>query len=145
MAKAGRKPQPYVTSWGEIVPGLARQRDDGRWRVVATGVRFTEPDERVAVRTFRERHVPQTELLQVPVLGSDQARTNEEVNRILAFRAESVLNPDGSSVIVRNAHPTAIWGWLRQMLIERPEYVAKMVGIPELAGLRHLPLPRPPL
>lgn len=38
-----------------------------------------------------------------------------------------------------------LWPWLREQLIVRPEYVAKMTGIPELTGLRHLPIPKPPL
>src|SRR5258706_523051 len=42
MAKTGRKQKPYETSWGEIVPGLAYQRNDRRWRVIATNHRFPE-------------------------------------------------------------------------------------------------------
>jgi hypothetical protein len=112
--------------------------------VIATNHRFTEPDERLAVRTFRDRYAPApTELVQVPVLAPGQAQSNEEVNQILAYRAETVVDADGGSVTVRNAHPTALWGWLRQLLLKEPEYIAKMVGIPELASLRHLSLPRP--
>lgn len=145
MAKVGRKPKPYVTSWGEVVPGLARQSNDGRWRVVATGHRFTEPDERLAVHLFRQRYSSEVELVQVPVLGSGQARTNEEVNQILGPRAQTVYQEDGDSIIIRLAHPNAVWGWLRQLLIEKPEHVAKMTGIPQVANLRHMALPRPRL
>lgn len=35
-----------------------------------------------------------------------------------------------------------IWPWLREQLIERPEYVAMMTGIPEVAALRNLPIPK---
>lgn len=144
MAKTGRKQKPHETSWGETIPGLAYQRNDRRWRVIGTNIRFTEADERLAVRKYQEQYSrAAAQLVQVPVLGSGQAQSNEEVNKILAYRAETVVDADGGSVTVRNAHPTAFWGWLRQLLLNESVYVAKMVGIPELAGLRHLPLPRP--
>src|SRR5690348_4477049 len=47
-AKRGRPQKPYQASWGDIVPGLARD-SDGRWRIVATGFRFSDADERRAV------------------------------------------------------------------------------------------------
>ncbi len=53
MTEIGRKQKPHETSWGEIVPGLARDVDQ-RWRIVATGQRFTESDERKAVERFRK-------------------------------------------------------------------------------------------
>lgn len=52
MAKMGRKPKPYISTWGEIIPDLARD-SDGRWRIVPTRYRFTETDERLAVMRFR--------------------------------------------------------------------------------------------
>lgn len=145
VAKAGRKPKPYVTSWGEVVAGLARQGNDGRWRVVETGQRFTEPDERRAVRRFREQHETKVELVQIPVLGSGQAKTGKEANRILAPRAQTVYGDDNDSIIVREAHPQAIWSWIRRMLIEKPEYVSKMTDIPELINLGDMNPPGPAL
>jgi len=34
-----------------------------------------------------------------------------------------------------------LWAWLREQLIDRPEFIAKQVGIPELARLADLPQP----
>ena len=137
--KTGRKQKPYETSWGEIVPGLARQSNDGRWRdgrwrVVATGLRYTEPDERLAVRLFHEKYALKSELVQVPVLGNGQAQNNDEVNKILAYKAETIDGPDGNPITVRYAHPSGLWGWFREILFKKPDYVAKMTGIPELTN-----------
>jgi hypothetical protein len=38
-----------------------------------------------------------------------------------------------------------IWPWLRNLLVTQPAYVARKVGIPAIASLSSLPLPRPPL
>ena len=47
--KRGRKPVPYVCPWNnETIDGLCLC-PDGRWRIVETGVKFTEPDPRRAV------------------------------------------------------------------------------------------------
>lgn len=122
----GRPKKPYQTSWGDIIPCLARDTD-GRWRIIATGKRFTEPDERRAVARFHAMHQPET--VKVPS----------------TVRSESVPTGDGFSRLILRAETPAddYWRWLREELIARPEYVAKMTGIPELANLRHLPLPKP--
>ena len=70
------------------------------------------------------------------------------MNLVLAGRSEMVIDPDepqAPAMIVRTVHPAAIWNWVRQQLLKDAAYVAKMTGIPELAGLQHLPLPRPSL
>ncbi|MCX5661534.1 MAG: hypothetical protein NTW19_17790, partial [Planctomycetota bacterium] len=48
QGKAGRPQKPYRTTWGELIDGLARGKDE-RWRIIATGFRFTEASERLAV------------------------------------------------------------------------------------------------
>lgn len=53
MPKRGRPQKPYQTSWNLPIPGLARD-PDGRWRILATGQRFTEHDERRAIARFYE-------------------------------------------------------------------------------------------
>ena len=54
MAKVGRKHRGYLTDdRSTTVHGLQRDRD-GRWRIVATGFRFTEPDESRAIDKFYE-------------------------------------------------------------------------------------------
>lgn len=92
--------------------------------MVATGLRYTEPDERLAVRLFREKYAPRAELVQIPVLGSGQAWTDDEVNQILAYRAQTIDGPDGTPLAVRWAHPTALRGWFREMLLKKADHVA---------------------
>ncbi len=48
MAKIGRKQKPYESTNGKTIPGLAQDKD-GRWRIIATGQRFTETDEQRAI------------------------------------------------------------------------------------------------
>lgn len=52
QARRGRPAKSYTTSWGETINGLARG-NDGRWRIIATGQRFTEADERRAKRAIK--------------------------------------------------------------------------------------------
>ena len=52
-SRRGRHSKPYRTSQGEEIQGLYHC-PDGRWRIVATGERFTEPDETRAVAKFQE-------------------------------------------------------------------------------------------
>jgi hypothetical protein len=54
--KRGRKPKPYIASWGDVFPGLRRRPSDGRWE--ANGKVFSEADERKAVQRFREMTGP---------------------------------------------------------------------------------------
>jgi integrase len=42
-----------------------------------------------------------------------------------------------------DVEPDVLWPWLREQLIERPSWIAEKVGIPEIAGLAQLKLPRP--
>lgn len=51
--KRGRPQKPYVTSRGEMVPGL-RRRNDGRWIIIASGETFVEIDEFVAVARYKQ-------------------------------------------------------------------------------------------
>ncbi len=51
--KAGRKRKPYVAANGDTINGLSRVKD-GRWRVIGTQIRFTEPDAQRAIDRFRE-------------------------------------------------------------------------------------------
>jgi len=127
-SKVGRPQRPYETSWGEVVPGLARDTD-GRWRIAATGKRFTEPDERRAVARFLADHQPET------------VRTPTTVETALPKRDENGMF-SGPIVVKPQTKAEDYWPWLREQLIERPEYIAKMTGIPEVANLRHLPIPK---
>src|SRR5882672_3192170 len=74
---AGRKQKPFQTSWGDIIPGLARGNDH-RWRIVATGERFRESDERRAVARFRQWQ------------AENAKPTTERVRRMLQPKANHV-------------------------------------------------------
>ena len=65
MAKLGRKQKPYESSTGEIIPGLAHDTN-GRWRIVSTGVRFSETNEAIAIARFKAMQ-PQPEAVRVEV------------------------------------------------------------------------------
>jgi integrase len=142
LAKVGRKSIPFRTSWGEVVDGLYR-RPDGRWRVVATGQEFTEHDEHVAVAKYRQWHLlHHRREVELPA----DAATIEEFHRNLTLGAKF------SVTVQPNAHPTgkadfvvterALYAWMRQQLLERPEYAAQQTGIPQLARLSDFPIPR---
>lgn len=50
--KTGRKAKPHKTTYdGTTIDGLYHC-PDGRWRITATGEKFTEADERLAVQRF---------------------------------------------------------------------------------------------
>jgi integrase len=49
--KTGRKPKPHVTADNQTINGLSKMRD-GRWRVIGTQIRFSEPDESRAIERF---------------------------------------------------------------------------------------------
>lgn len=133
--RRGRHSIPHRTAWGEEVLGLYRiPGSRHRWRIVATGQRFTEVDERRAVQRFRDwqaQHHP----------------TNVNVPTKIADKL--VLDPASglvTTIIQRTlTQGKDFWPWLRKLLVDQPEYVARMTGLPEVAGLRHLNIPGEPL
>ena len=140
--KRGRKPKHYQASWGEVINGLCR-RADGRWRVIDTGQTFVQPDERLAIHLYRTQYRRGAELVEVPVLRSRQAKTNEEVNAILGPRVSSTWADErGDWVATRSAHPDAIWSWVREQILTCPSHVAAMTGIPEIGYLTALARPQ---
>ena len=133
--RRGRHSIPHRTAWGAEVHGLYRiPGPRHRWRIVATGERFTEADERRAVQKFRDW---------------------EAQNRPTAVNVPStvvdnlVRDPATGTVSVIFQRPLTqgqdFWPWLRKLLVDHPEYVARMTGLPEVAGLRHLNIPGEPL
>jgi integrase len=127
---------------------------DHRWRIIATGERFREPDERRAVQKFRDWQAKNSPDSTVKLLNmANQPPPNQSSAQ---FAGHDMPLPASSEFLsdspVRDLPkwvyemPSAVlWGWLREQLITRPEYIAKMTGILEVAGLRNLPLPRPPI
>ncbi|MGA2499148.1 MAG: hypothetical protein ABSH20_15515 [Tepidisphaeraceae bacterium] len=119
----GRKQTPYIVQAGpdkgKVIQGLYRATD-GRWKILETGERFTETDEFKAISRFREwerkASKPQPLNIKEPV---------------------SLFHKMTDSI-----PQYALWSWLREQLIERPEWVANKVNIPQLANLKNLNLPK---
>lgn len=167
--KTGRPRKPYVTSWGDHVNGLRRRPRDGRWVIVETGQIFTESSETRAVQRFRDWQSRNSgERLNLAgvgqgLVGDSDASDAMSVAKFARFgnksgrlrikardaspeTLEQVAAGDYSNcdiTLEQKVHESAIWPWMRELLIERPEYVAEKLGIPELARLADLPKRKP--
>ena len=125
------------TSWGEIIPGLYYGADK-RWRIIATGVRFREEDERRAVQKLKTMTADPG--VTIPL------STRATIDDVFA---DGPGEPSGDLRLDRTAEgtytfsrdmPTAVmWAWVRQQLLSNPSHVAQMAGIPEIANLANLP------
>src|SRR5258706_12377613 len=142
-----RPQRPHKCTWdGRLVQGLYKCAD-GRWRINATGQKFTEPDERRAVQRFDAFAVQRAEKITLTVEVEDVPAAGPVLHR-MARQKLRIIPPRHIGDKVTVGHEVSaeeIWPWLREQLIHKPEYVAKMTGIPELLGLRHLPLPKNPI
>lgn len=140
--RRGRPQKPYVTSWGATIPGLYR-KSDGRWRINATGKEFTEHDERLAVARFRQ---------WLKSRGGDTiciTATANDFEDYASFRAawggDVQLVPatkDRPEQLLLEIEEAVLWPWLKRQLHERAVEIAELVGIPQLARLSELSLPR---
>lgn len=159
----GRPQKPYTCSWTDhtgkqvVVPGLYRC-PDGRWRINATGAKFSERDERRAVQKFQDwqaQNNPSTVNLQVPY---DPGHKLQDIAPVATANGTALPpaivdtlatapQPDHASPasyrIGYNVPESVVWPWLRELFITDAGYVAKMVGLPELAGYRHFAPPAP--
>ena len=151
--RCGRPSKPYRMANGREVHGLYR-RPDGRWRIVGTNTIFTEHDENRAVHRFQQMTRDKTATVTIPVVTAGAAEKieseHDEPNMpfedaFLSGVIDADIGPDGKTTLVQRVDEAHIWAWMREMLINRPEYAAKMTGIPELAALRYLPIPKPAL
>lgn len=140
-AKPGRPRKPYRTSWGEHINGL-RRRGDGRWIIVETGTTYVEPDERLAVARFRRWEASQEDESVVDLeLHVKDFENREAMDEAFLGGASLRQGFTEDSWIGMDVPESLLWPWLRKQLIERPEYVALKVGIPELARLSDIPVP----
>lgn len=155
-SKRGRKRKPFVTSWGEAINGLYH-RPDGRWKVVDTGYLFTESDEREAVRRFLQLTQPTGKTLDLPV---DPAK-EEPAENLAQLRGNIVppsllvpppskqlpiqigMDENGNVTFSRQVDELAFYAAVRNVLLEKREYVAKMTGIEKLVWLDGIEKPKP--
>src|SRR5438552_338374 len=107
--KRGRKPAPYVTSQGEVIPGLRHRKHDGRW-ILSDGRTFTESDEQKAIERFRE------------LTGDHEAQWLKRHEEREGHR-ESQLSP------------ARLWAYVAKEIRERPVWVAQQTGIEQIAYL----------
>jgi len=147
MAKIGRKQKPYETSDGITIPGLARQVD-GRWRVISSGFRFTEPDEQRAIEHYKKLTNQAGATINLPIAtmedGPDGLANWREKMKELG-RATSTMTVSVDNGQVRADQPVpeaAFWLCVRDVLLKRPDYAARMTGIPELANLHRMGIPK---
>lgn len=154
--KRGRPTKPYVTSWGQTVPGLRRRPTDGRWEITAwwgKGKKFTEEDECRALARFEALKPPgerDAATIALPQQNVDASLV--QLGRVTHDRFARLLGHDLLTKVegrpleqwqIDGDHATAstqvlqngVWEHLRRELSTRPDWVAKQVGIPELARL----------
>ena len=147
----GRKQKPYQTSWNEVIPGLSKDYD-GRWRIIETGKRFSQSDERLAVQTFREWEAANAKRkmsLQIPLSPVTPADpeatgwdivgvTGDDTLKPVAYTSQEGQPTTGTYLIDENA----IFSAVRNLIINDPALAAKKLGIPEIIHLRHIQIPQ---
>lgn len=150
-SKRGRKRKPHNCSWdGKPVHGLYHQ-PDGRWRVVETGYRYSEPDEREAVKRFYELTQPKqrTVTLEHDLAEALQAisdRTEKQVTSgqevdgpmpAILRGLSGVSVGDGKVVGQQEIDELAYIARVRRDILERSEWLARVTGIEWLAWHDH--------
>lgn len=132
MARVGRPQKPYQSRYGPI-PGLARDRN-GRWRILATGERFRQPDEDKAISYFRERTHSDNRVLFIPPAEraiADEQRDDEVIDTVLAGpnTDRTLAGAFGQAVPMRS-----LWPFLRRLFRTHPDWVAEQMHMPRLAA-----------
>jgi integrase len=152
IAKKGRPTAYYRTSWGEKIDGLARLAD-GRWKVSGPdAVKYTEPDERLAVARFREieaKRNPQSNIGHAKahatwsaVFKDVMTRAHVQGGSVKATIEQPSVN-DGLWVVTDDSLSDAQWAWLREKILTQPKWVAQRVGIEKLGWLEDAQRPTP--
>lgn len=152
-----RPTKPFFAPWlGKHITGLCRQ-PDGRWRIVATGERFREPDERRAVEHFLAQtgqanpgQILVGEAVGEQAPGAKPTWDEEAMGRSLAEqRATGVRfawTVEGNTMQAGVWVPEdLLWRWFTEQLATRPAYVARKTGVTALAALPDHAVPRPSL
>ena len=136
--RAGRKPKSFKTAENKTIDGLMRQ-PDGRWRIIATGQRYTEPDEKLAIAKFYR------------LIGKADHTNQGSLTLHCGFEDWPEFDPKTSAMLVEvdlekrwaeiGIPEAVIWAKVRRELLDRPQYVASAVGIEQLGYLTNLPKP----
>jgi integrase len=119
--KVGRRATWFRDAQDRTYEGLVKQTD-GRFRIVATGERFSAADDADAIRIFRER----------------QSKRKRETVTLLApsddHGAQDILSVDSP----------AFWQAVRRAILHTPQLAAERTGIEQLGYLTGIK-PPPPL
>ena len=160
--KAGRKGKPFLCHWDNDRPvhGLYHL-PDGRWRVTATGARFTEPDHRLAVEHFYrltggsaiEQLIGQPGptftmgAAEQPGKGMVLSRMGVGLGSAALVKTATGFEPTGPKSGVESLHfdldCPEVWHWVRLQVLDRPLYAASQTGIEQLGWLSDVKRPVP--
>lgn len=157
-----RPTKPFFADWlNEHITGLCRL-PDGRWRMVATGKRFREPDPRKAVERFlaMTRPDPNAGLVRVarPVasVGPDrEPRVDPKALVESALASDRLGRQKGIYLNIQTTEGGAdcgiwvpeqlLWGWFSEQLRTNRALVAQKVNCPAIALLQDDQLPPNPV
>ena len=149
MAKIGRKQKPYESKLYGMIPGLARDTN-GRWRVVATGYRWTEASEERAIARFHE--LAKAQPVMLPIVTADLSTAAGQDQYVSRLQHIAKLNSqmrvhigdgDGTVRVEQAVSDDAYWQQVTIDLLNNAVYAAKRTGIAALANLASMDLPRP--
>lgn len=138
----GRPQKPYRTSWGELIDGLYKS-PDGRWKIVATGERFTEKDECTAVTKFKQRAGDRNTIFIPARLARGKTVGWEDAGTVA-----NLTPPDTEDEFARSGHlidEREMWEIVRKFILEQPELAAQKLRSPQIVSLKSLQLPPEPL
>jgi hypothetical protein len=107
---------------------------------VETGEKYTQPDERLAVAYFRQWQEARQQTA-VRVHAPWERKKTYGVGHEPLRQAALDYEADGWH-ISQFVHPSILYGWLREQLLTNAKHVADQVGIPQLASLADMALPR---
>jgi integrase len=133
----------YPKSGGDPIVGLARLAD-GRWKVSGPPVlKFTEPDERLAIARFhaiQTQRNPNGNWVDLPVGEADANQISPLVEKATKGRLSVKIphDPTKPLQVAQGYDEQALWAYVREQLIMRPKWVAERVGIEQLAYLTDL-------
>ena len=146
-SKTGRPMTVYKTSWGEQVPGLRRidGRGTTRWSTSwPNRIFFTEADERLAVARFKAMQVKESPLGTITAHATAESAIRNVAKRAEAGQKQvnSHKAADGQGYAVSdNTLTDAQWAWLRQQVMDRPQWVAEQIQIEQIGYLSDLKKP----
>jgi hypothetical protein len=159
--KRGRKPRPYVCPWNNATIDGLYHCPDGRWRITATGEKFSEADPRRAVTRFREWEARQQGNRVFISLPLDSSTPSGSLSSAVDFIVRHELGPgehraphDDSLVLripssvdpialLRAIPEDAYYAHVANDIMSRPQYVAQRTGIEQIGYLSQIRRPTP--